>query len=96
MATNAAAGLGFVEIGGIAVDVKDHVGGTESDFGVGVGGTVVEELVDGEIGVFCGFCLFVGNGAEGHQEGDVHTAGVVEDGANDLLDSSDAFFVEAR
>lgn len=40
------------EIGGVAVAVQNHVAGSESDSGVGMGGAVVEELYDGVHG--CG------------------------------------------
>ena len=41
-----AACAGFAVITGVAVDVKDHVGGSELDSGIWVGGAIVQELDD--------------------------------------------------
>ena len=94
MATDSAAGRRFIEIGGIAMDVEDHVRSTEANGGIGVSGTVVKEVCNRKVGVLGGTCLFVGNGAERHKDGDIDTAGIVEDGSDDLLNAGDAAFVK--
>ena len=38
----------------------------------------------------------MGNGAQGHKDCDINTAGVVEDGADNLLDARDTGFAEGR
>ena len=43
---------------------QDHISGVVSDDGVGVGGSVVEELVDFFHCVFCGGGLLRGEGPE--------------------------------
>ena len=96
MATDAAASRRFIEVGGIAMDVEDHVGCSEANGGIWVSGTVVEELCNRKVGALGGTRLFVGNGAEGHEDGDINTAGIVEDGADNLLDTSDTGVAEGR
>ena len=76
------------------MDVEDHVGCSEANGGIWVSGTVVEELCNRKVGALGGTRLFVGNGAEGHEDGDINTAGIVEDGADDLLDTSDTGVAE--
>ena len=78
------------------MDVEDHVGGPKTNGGIGMSGTVVEELCDGKVCALGSAGLFVGNGAEGHEDGDIDTAGIVEDGADNLLDTSDTRFAEGR
>ncbi len=45
MSTCAAVSIGFREVRGIGVNVKDHVGGVETDCGIGMGGKVIKELL---------------------------------------------------
>ena len=45
IASYAAACLGCREIGSITMDVKDHVTGMEANDGVGVGSTIIEEVL---------------------------------------------------
>ncbi len=47
MTTNTAASGGCIQIGCVAVNVEDHVGGPKMNGGIGMSGTVVEELSDG-------------------------------------------------
>ena len=76
------------------MDVEDHVGCSEVNGGIWVSGTVVEELCNQKVGALGGTRLFVGNGAEGHEDGDIDTAGIVEDGSDDFLNAGDAAFVK--
>ena len=78
------------------MDVEDHIGCSEANGGIWVSGTVVEELCDGKVCALGSTGLFVGNGAEGHEDGDIDTAGIVEDGADDLLDTSDTGVAKGR
>ena len=57
-------------------------------------GTIVEELCDGKVGALGGVCLFMGNGAECHEYGDIDAPGVIKNGPNDLLYTSDTGLVE--
>ena len=41
VSTGSTAGFRFGEVGGITVNVQDHVAGSEAEGGVGVGGTIV-------------------------------------------------------
>ena len=59
MATDSAAGRRFIEIGGIAMDVEDHVRSTEANGGIGVSGTVVKEVCNQKVGVVGGPCLLL-------------------------------------
>ena len=85
-----AASVFFGEIGGVAVEVKDHVAGEIANLGVRVGVRVVEEVGDLAHGVFCGFGLGRGDGAEGNEHGEVDGDGVVKEGADDGLDVAGA------
>lgn len=46
MAANAASCVGLVEVRGVIMDVKDHVGGSKSNGGIGVSSTVVQHPAD--------------------------------------------------
>ena len=63
MTTNPAAGIGCIQIGGITVDVEDHVGGSKTNGGIRMSGTVVKKLSNGEVCAYGGSGLFMGNGA---------------------------------
>ena len=52
MSTNAAASAGFGKVGGVTVEVQDHVTDAISDGGVWVGRSIIEEP-KGCITVFC-------------------------------------------
>ena len=43
VATNAAASSGFGKVGGVTLEVQDHITGAISDGGVGVGRSIIEE-----------------------------------------------------
>ena len=85
MATGAAAGLGFREIGGVGVNFEAHATCMVPNFGIGVGRGVVEQVGDGFGGGFGG--ASGGNGAEGDKHGGVNGSGVVEEDADNFLDS---------
>jgi len=84
----------FVEVAGIGVSCQYHVACGVCGAVVGVGGDVVEELVDACGGVMCGGGLLGADGAEGAKELWVDGPGIVEEGAHDALDSLDAGFGE--
>jgi hypothetical protein len=74
----AAAGFpGFVQVSGIAVDFELHVAGVVSDFGSGMCGIVVQELVDAGLGQGGGSALFRGEGAESNVHGGIDGTGIV-------------------
>ena len=68
----------FVEVAGIGVSCQYHVACSVCGAVVGVGGDVVEELVDACVGVLCGGGLLGADGAEGAEELRVNGPGVVE------------------
>ena len=76
MGTSAAAPLGLVEVPGIGVDGKQHAAGAVCDAVVGVGGDVVQELVDGGASGLGGGSLLGADGAEGDKEFVVNSAAV--------------------
>ena len=85
VATGAAAGLGFREIGGVGVNFEAHATGVEANSGVGVGSGIVEEMGNG---FSCGFGgSSRGNGAEGHQHGGVDGSRIVQEDTDNFLDS---------
>ncbi len=87
-------GPGCGEIGRVAVHVKHHVGRVISYFRVGVACHVVEEGVD-SLHCFGGWVsLLARDFAEGHENGEVDGAAIIQEAPNDLLDLSFAVFVE--
>ncbi len=77
VAADSAASFRHREIGGVAIDVEDHVAGVITERGVGMGGAVVEYLDDGFGGVVGAFGLFGGKRVERNKECDVDGAGVI-------------------
>ena len=55
MASNTATGMEFRKAGGVAVHVWHHVACIESDGGVGMAGTTVEQFGDGICGGLSSF-----------------------------------------
>jgi hypothetical protein len=81
---------------GIGVSAENHVAGTICGAIVGVRGQVVKKLVHGNISGFSGCGLLVTEGAEGGKEFVVDSKCVVEESANNALNSFDAFCGERR
>ena len=54
------------------MDIEDHVGGAESDCGIGVGCKVIQELFGGCLRLLRGLGLLARDGAEGHEGGEVN------------------------
>jgi hypothetical protein len=73
-----------------------HVAGAICGAIVWVRGQVVKELVHGNIGSFRGCGLLGAQGAEADKEFVVDSACVVEESANDALNSFDTFCGERR
>ena len=84
------------EVGGVAVDMKNHVAGVETKGGIRMGGGVVQELGDGDGGGFGAVVLLGGKGAKGDEHGAVDGPGVVEEGADDFLEAFELSGVEWR
>jgi hypothetical protein len=84
------------EIGGVAVDMKNHVAGMKSKGGVGMGGGVVEELCDSDGGGFGTIVLLGGEGTKGDEHGAVNCPCIVEKGAYHLLQTLELSGVEWR
>ena len=96
VSTHAAASFADVKVGSVSVGGSNHLAGSIDNAIVGIGGYIVEELVDGERGGFGGGGLFGADGVHGNQELVVDSAAVEEQSANDALDASYAGFVERR
>ena len=77
IAAGARSRLLFGQVRGVAVDMEDHAAGVVAEHGVGMGGTVVEELRDCDCGGFGAICLCGGERSEGNKHGAVDGAGVV-------------------
>ena len=77
MATSSATCVGFVEVAGVAVNLKNHVAGGEFEDGIGQGGKIIKELGDSNVGGFSGFALLQGKGTEGNESCTVNGLGVV-------------------
>ena len=89
-ATGTGTGFGFREARGVTVDMENHPAGGVADRGIWMDGTVVEELGDGLSSGFSAFRLGRRKGSKGNKHGGVDGASIVEDGANDFLESSEA------
>jgi hypothetical protein len=81
---------------GVGVSAENHVAGRICGAVIWVRGQVLEELVHGNIGGFSGCGLLGAQGAEGGKEFVVDSTCVVEESANDALNSFDIFCVERR
>jgi hypothetical protein len=78
------------------MSAENHVARAICGAVVWVRGQVVEELVHDNIGGFSGCGLLGAQGAEGGKESVVDSACVVEQSANDVLNSFDTFCGERR
>jgi hypothetical protein len=81
---------------GIGVSAENHVAGAICGAVVRVRGQVVKMLVHGNIGGFSGCGLLKIQGAEGGKEFVVNSMCVVEESADDALNSFDTFCGERR
>lgn len=77
--------FGLGQVGGIAFDPQHHVAAFESDNGIGMSGTIVEEAFEGFQGGSGGSGLLLANGAKCHQHGVVHGTCIKQECANDFL-----------
>ena len=78
LATNAAASTGFGKVGGVTVEVQDHVTGAVSDGGVWLGFSIIEEPKICVTGCLRCFQLLGSNGADVNEHGRVDSDSVVE------------------
>ncbi len=81
---------------GNGVSAENHVTGAICGAVVWVSDQVVKELVYGNIGGFNGCGLLGAQGTEGGKEFVVNSACIVEESANDALNSFDTFHGERR
>ncbi len=81
---------------GVSVSTENHVTGAICGAVVRVRGQVVKKLVHGNIGGFSGCGLLETEGAQGGKEFVVNSMCVVEESANDALNSFDTFCGERR
>jgi hypothetical protein len=78
------------------VSAENHVAGTICGAVLWVHCQVVKELVHGNIGGFSGCSLLGAQGAEGGKEFVVNSVCIVEESANDALNSFDIYCGERR
>ncbi len=67
IAPRATSCLQGAKIGSIKMDVEDHVGCAESNFGTGMCCHIIKKLVDASIGFFCGVALLGGDCQKSHE-----------------------------
>ncbi len=80
----------------VSVSAEDHVARAICGAVVRVCGQVVERLVHGGVGGFSGGGLLGTQSAEGGKELVVNCTCIVEESANDALNSLDTFYGERR
>ncbi len=76
------------------MSAENHVAGAICGAIIWVHGQVVDKLVHGNIGGFSGCGLLGAQGAEGDTEFVVNSAHIVEESANDALNTFDTFYGE--
>ncbi len=96
VSASAAAAFGFIVETSIGVGAEYHVTAAICGAIVRVGGEVVKKLVDSFGSGFSGSGLLGAQGAESGKKLVVDSSCVVEKGADDTLDSFDAFVGEQR
>ena len=79
--------LGFAEVGSIAVYVEYHVTGMKPDNDIWVRGAIIEELYNGQHGVFSWLCLLGGDCAQCFEHSTVNGACIEEECSQDFLDA---------
>jgi len=92
IAAGSGASFWLGKVGGIALDVQDHVAGMVTEDSIGVSGSIVEEP-----GGSFGSCLSASGlggckGAEGDKHGRINGTGIVEQDTDDFLETFDALF----
>ena len=93
---DAATCVGIGEVGGIVMDVEDHLTGVIADDGDRVGSCVVEEVSDFGHGGFGWSGLSGGNRAQRYEQREVYCDSVIEEDAHDALDCFCCRFWEWR
>ena len=85
MSTSAAEGSRFGEVGGVTVNVEEHVTGSITDCGVGVRDSVIMQPQGVCVCLFCAFCFLCRNGAGGGKHGGVDRKRIVQESSDNLL-----------
>ena len=85
VSTSAAEGSRFGEVGGVAVNVEDHVTGGIIYCGVGVRGGLIKQPQGVGVGFFHDFFLLCRNGSEGGNHGGFNRNRIVQESSDDLL-----------
>ncbi len=78
------------------MSAENHVASAICGAVDGVCGQVVKKMVHGNVGGFSGYGLLETQGTEGDKELVVNCMCVVEESANDVLNSFDTFYEERR
>jgi len=87
---SSAASVAGVEVGGVGVCCEDHAAGAVEDAVVGIGGAVVEEMIEAGVGGCCGCSLLCAKFAEGMEKFVVHCSCVVKECTHNALNAFDA------
>ncbi len=77
IAPSATSCLRGAKIGSIGMDVEDHVGRAESNFGIGMCRHIIKKLVDASVGFFCGVALLGGDCRKSHENSWVDGACII-------------------
>ena len=85
VSTGVATGSRFGEVGGVAVNVEDHVTGGITDCDVRLCGGVIKQPQGFGVGLFCSFCLLCRNGAEVGEHDGVDRNRILQESSDDLL-----------
>ena len=80
----------FQKIGGVTVDVEDHVTATEPNGCIRMHCTIIEEFRESHCADLCAVHLGDSKCAEGDQHHVVDCKGIIQKSAHDLLNSCNA------
>jgi hypothetical protein len=69
------------------MDVEDHVGRAESNFGIRMCRHIIKKLVDTSVGLFCGVALLGEDCRKSHENSWVKGTCIIFETSYDLLDA---------
>jgi hypothetical protein len=87
VATSAILCLWGAKIGSIEMDVEDHAGGAESNFGILMCCHIIKKFVDACVGLFCGVALLGGDCQKSHENSWVNSVCIILETSYNILDA---------